>query len=106
MQAWAVTGDLGPVLALLECIGGRPQPQDFPTAEALLTLVEHCKLEGEGGSPVRLPPGRAESTWPMRMFTPPIYLPLGIPPSMTHSPVPGQGPSQPSQLSPTQCHPD
>lgn len=60
---------------------------------------------GRGAHCARLTPGRAESTWPVRtMFSP--QLPLGIPRSMTHSPVPGQGPSQPSQPSPTQYHPD
>lgn len=45
---WAITGVLDghptSVLALLECVGGRPQPQDLPAAQALVPLVEHSKL--------------------------------------------------------------
>lgn len=47
-RAWAIAGGLGGpcgrALALLECVGGRPQTQDLPTAQALVPVVEHCKL--------------------------------------------------------------
>lgn len=48
-RAWAVAGALGGhsglAPALLERVGGRPQAQDFPAAQALVPLVEHGELE-------------------------------------------------------------
>lgn len=48
-RAWTVAGALGGhcgfALALLESVGGRPQTQDLPTAQALTPFVEHGKLQ-------------------------------------------------------------
>lgn len=64
-DAGALHGHVGSAPALLECVGGWPQAQDLPTAQALAPFVEHSELQRrEAVSPAVRPGTRVPTVQP------------------------------------------